>query len=185
MVLYGAGASSVVWWGAGAVSIILAIWGFVTLTLGLVGVVQVVRIHKLSNPPVARQRFNRALARNIGVVIAIYSIAEAVSATVLHALQRDPLIFPIAVAIAGVHFGVFARVLDTWQYFITGLVDCLGVAVTLLIVSPGSMVGTLSAWIFYPLVAAGIALFLTAGLMLYESGAILVRLSHAASEVSL
>ncbi len=185
MVLYGAGASSVVWWGAGAVSILLAVWGFVTLTLGLVGVVQVVRIHKLSNPPVARQRFNRALARNIGVVIAIYSIAEAVSATVLHALQRDPLIFPIAVAIAGVHFGVFARVLDTWQYYITGLVDCLGVAVTLLIVSPGSMVGTLSAWIFYPLVAAGIALFLTAGLMLYESGAILVRLSHAASEVSL
>src|SRR5258708_9888868 len=32
----------------------------------------------------------------------------------------DALIFPIAVAIAGVHFWAFARVLGVWQYIVTG-----------------------------------------------------------------
>jgi hypothetical protein len=185
MTLYGAGSSSVIWWGAGAAPIALAIWALVTVALGLIGIVQLVRIHKLSGPPVARRTFDRVLARNIGAVILIYSIAEGISAGALHSLQHDALIFPIAVGIAGVHFWVFARVLDTWQYYVTGILDCLAVAITLLMASPGSMVGAMSSWIFYPLLGGGAALFVTAGLMLYESGVILVRVSHVSAEATL
>jgi hypothetical protein len=51
-------------------------------------------------------------------------------------LRHDALIFPIAVGIAGVHFFLFARVLDTWQYYVTGILDCLAVAITLLLALP-------------------------------------------------
>jgi hypothetical protein len=182
MTLYGAGSSSVIWWGARGAPIALTVWALVTLGLGLVGIVQLVRIHDLSGRPVARQKFDRVLARNIGTVILAYTIAEGISAGALHASQHDALILPIAVGIAGVHFFVFARVLDTWQYFVTGILDCLAVVITLLIASPGSMVGAMSSWIFYPLLGGGAALFVTAGLMLYESGVILIRVSRVPRE---
>lgn len=185
MTLYGAGSSSVVWWGARSAPVAFALWALVTVALGLIGIVQLVRIHKLSGPPVARRKFDRVLARNIGTVILAYTIAEGVSAVALHALRHDALIFPIAVGIAGVHFWVFARVLDTWQYYVTGILDCFAVAITLLIASPGSMVGTMSSWIFYPLLGGGVALFVTAGLMLYESGVIVMRLSPVPAEGTL
>lgn len=112
----------------------------------------------------------------------IYAIAEGISAGALHALHQDALIFPIAVGIVGVHFWVFARVLDIWQYYVTGILDCLAVAITLLLAGPDSKVGTMSSWIFYPLLGGGVALFVTAGLMLYESGVIVMRLSRAPAE---
>jgi hypothetical protein len=185
MTLYGAGSSSVIWWEAQHVPVAQAVWAVVTLALGLTGAVQLVRIHNLQGPPAARTKFNRILARKIGAVILAYTIAEAISAVALHALQHDALIFPIAVGIVGVHFWVFARVLDIWQYYVTGILDCLAVAITLLIASPGSMVGAMSSWIFYPLLGGGAALFVTAGLMLYESGAILTRLRHTQAEPAL
>jgi hypothetical protein len=117
-------------------------------------------------------------------VILIYTIAEGVSTGALHALRHDALIFPIAVGIAGVHFFVFARVLDTWQYYVTGILDCLAVATTLLLASSDSKVGAMPSWIFYPLLGGGAALFVTAGLMLYESGVILMRLSHMPADVA-
>lgn len=184
MTLYGAGSSSVVWWGAGAAPAALAIWAIVTAALGLIGIVQFDRIHKLSGPPAARRKFDRVLARNIGAVILIYTIAEGISAGALHALQHDALIFPIAVGIAGVHFFLFARVLDTWQYYVTGILDCLVVAITLLLASSESKVGAMPSWIFYPLVGGGAALFVTAGLMFYESGVILMSLSHTAPDAA-
>jgi hypothetical protein len=180
MTLYGAGSSSVVWWGVEAAPVALAIWALVTGALGLIGIVQLNQIHKLSGPRAARRKFDGALARNIGVVILIYTIAEGISAGALHALRHDALIFPIAVGIAGVHFFVFARVLHTWQYYITGSLDCLAVAITLLLASSDSKVGAVPSWIFYPLVGGGAALFVTAGLMLYESGVILMGLGHTA-----
>lgn len=82
------------------------------------------------------------------------------------------------------HFWGFARVLETWQYYVTGILDCLAVAITLLTASPGSMVGAMSSWTFYPLLGGGVALFVTAGLMLYESGVVLTRLSHAPAEAA-
>lgn len=178
MTLYGAGSSSVVWWGAGTATIALAIWAIVTGALGLIGIVQFDRIHKPSGRPAARRKFDRVLARNIGAVILIYAIAEGISAGALHTLRRDALIFPIAVGIAGVHFFVFARVLDTWQYYVTGILDCLAVAITLLLASSDSKVGAMPSWIFYPFLGGGAALFVTAGLMFYESGVILMRLSQ-------
>ncbi|MDQ6672129.1 MAG: hypothetical protein M3069_15530 [Chloroflexota bacterium] len=113
-------------------------------------------------------------------MILAYSIAEGVSATALHASNHDPLIFPIAVAIAGIHFWVFARVLDTWQYYVAGTLDCLVVAMTLLMASPTSMAGETPSWIFYPLLGNGAALFVTAFLMLFESRSILTRLNASA-----
>ncbi|MDQ6878457.1 MAG: hypothetical protein M3082_12355 [Candidatus Dormibacteraeota bacterium] len=106
------------------------------------------------------------------------------SAGALLALQHDALIFPIAVGIAGVHFFAFARVLDTWQYYVTGILDCLAVAITLLLASSDSKVGAMPSWIFYPLVGGGAALFVTAGLMFYESGLILMGISHTAREAA-
>ena len=166
-------------------SIATAVWAFVTLGLGLTGIVQLVRIHNLPGPPAARRKVDRTLARNIGAVILVYTIAEGISAGALHALQHDALIFPIAVGIAGAHFLVFARVLGTWQYYVTGILDCLAVAMTLLLASPDSKVGAMPSWIFYPLLGGGAALFVTAGLMLYESGVSLMRLSqqHRRTEV--
>ncbi len=184
MTLYGAGSSSVVWWGAGAAPVVLAIWAIVTAVLGLIGTVQFNRIHKLWGTPAARRKFDRVLARNVGAVILIYTIAEGVSAGALLALQHDALIFPIAVGIAGVHFFAFARVLDTWQYYVTGILDCLAVAITLLLASSDSKVGAMPSWIFYPLVGGGAALFVTAGLMFYESGLILMGISHTAREAA-
>jgi hypothetical protein len=46
------------------------------------------------------------------------------------------------------------------------------------------MVGAMSSWIFYPLLGGGAALFVTAGLMLYESGVILIRVSRVPSEAT-
>ena len=178
MTLYGAGSSSVVWWGAGAAPVALAVWALVTVALGLIGIVQLDLIRKLSGPTAAPRKFDRVLARNIGAVILIYTIAEGISAEALHALRHDALIFPIAVGIAGVHFFVFARVLDTWQYYVTGILDCLAVAITLLLASSDSKVGAMPSWIFYPLLGGGAALFVTAGLMFYESGVILMRLNQ-------
>jgi hypothetical protein len=83
------------------------------------------------------------LARKIGAVIGTYTVAEGVSALTLHALQQDALIFPIAVVIAGVHFWVFARVLGIWEYWVTGILDCLVVGITLVLTSPQSMVGSM------------------------------------------
>jgi hypothetical protein len=185
MTLYGAGASSVIWSIAQPVPIAPAVWALVTLAVGLAGIVELVRIHNLSGPLASRQKFDRVLARNIGAVILAYTIAEGVSAEALHAWRHDALIFPIAVGIAGLHFWVFARVLDTWQYYVTSILDCLAVAITLLVASPGSMVGTMSSWIFFPLLGGGAALFVTSGLMLYESEAILMRLSRNPAEVGL
>jgi hypothetical protein len=181
MTLYGAGSSSVIWGGQPA-PFAMAVWALVTLALGLAGTVLLVRIHNLPGPPAPRQKFNRVLARNIGAVIVIYAIAEGISAGALHALHQDALIFPIAVGIVGVHFWVFARVLDIWQYYVTGILDGLAVAITLLLASPDSKVGTMSSWIFYPLLGGGVALFVTAGLMLYESGVIVMRLSRTPAE---
>jgi hypothetical protein len=117
------------------------------------------------------------LARKIGIVIGTYSIAEVIAALALHALHQDSLIFPIAVAIAGVHFWVFARVLGIWEYYVTGTLDCLMVAITLLVASPSSMVGSLSSWIYYPLFGGGVALLITAGLMLLVSRSLLSRIT--------
>jgi hypothetical protein len=184
MTLYGAGASSVIWLVAQPVPIAIGVWAVVTVALGLVGFVQLARLRKLPSPPTGPRPFDRVLARNIGAVILIYAIAEAISALVLHALQHDGLIFPIAVGIAGVHFWVFARVLDTWQYYVTGTLDCAAVAITLLVANPSSMVGAMSSWIFYPLLGGGMALLVTAGLMFYESAVALARLSHAPAEAA-
>ncbi len=184
MTLYGAGSSSVVWWGAGAAPVALASWAIMTVAFGLIGIVQLDRIRKLSGPPAAPRKFDTLLARKIGAVILIYTIAEGISAGALHALRHDALIFPIAVGIAGVHFFVFARVLDTWQYYVTGILDCLAVAITLLLASSDSKVGAMPSWIFYPLLGGGAALFVTAGLMFYESGVILMGLSHMAPDTA-
>jgi hypothetical protein len=43
----------------------------------------------------------------------------------------------------------------------------------------------MSSWIFFPLLGGGAALFVTSGLMLYESEAILMRLSRNPAEVGL
>jgi hypothetical protein len=184
MTLYGAGASSVIWWAGQDGWLSAAVWALVTCGLGLAGIAQLVSIRNLSGTPGPPRRFDRVLARKIGAVIGIYTIAEGLSALTLHALQHDGLIFPIAVAIAGVHFWVFARVLRIWEYYVTGILDCLVVAITLLFASPTSMVGSMSSWIFYPLFGGGAALLVTAGLMLYESRSILRRLSRAPTEAA-
>jgi hypothetical protein len=171
MTLYGAGASSVIWWDQPDGWLGGAFWLIASFTLGIVGVVQLRNIRKVASRS-GRRPFDRTLARKIGAVIGIYTLAEGISALALHALHQDAFIFPIAVAIAGVHFWAFARVLGVWQYYLTGALDCLFVAITLLVASPRSMVGFLTSWTFYPLVGGGAALLITAGLMLYESRAI-------------
>jgi hypothetical protein len=177
MTLYGAGASSVIWWEGSDRWVGGAIWTLVTLALGLAGIEQLGSIRKLSAASVAPRKFDRVLGRKIAAVIGIYAVAEGISALALHALHNDSLIFPIAAGIAGVHFWAFAWVLGVWQYVVTGILDCLFVALTLAVVSPESMIGSMSAWVFYPLLGGGAALLVTAGLMLYESRGILSRLS--------
>jgi hypothetical protein len=175
MTLYGVGASSVVWWEGNERWLGGAVWALVTLALGIAGVVQLLSVRRLT-ASAAPRKFDRGLARKIGAVIGIYALVEAISAITLHALHNDALIFPIAVAVAGVHFWAFAWALGVWQYVITGILDCLFVAITLVVASPGSMVGSMPAWVFYPLLGGGVALLVTAVLMLYESGGILRRL---------
>jgi hypothetical protein len=177
MTLYGAAASSVIWWEGRDGWLGALTWVLVTFALGLTGIVLLVSIRNLSATSGPPRRFDRILARKIGIVIGTYSIAEVIAALVLHALQWDSLIFPIAVAVAGVHFWVFARVLGIWEYYVTGVLDCLVVAITLLIASPSSMVGSMSSWIYYPLLGGGIALLITAGLMLLGSRTLVRRLA--------
>jgi hypothetical protein len=169
MTLYGAGASSVLWWQGWAGWLGAAVWVLITLGLGVAGAMQLVSIRRFAGTSGPPRRFDRVLARKIGAVIGIYAVAEGISAVTLHAFRQDALIFPIAVAIAGVHFWVFARVLGTWEYYVTGIVDCLIVAITLIATNSSSMVGSMSSWIFYPLLGGGAALLITAGLMLIDS----------------
>lgn len=97
MTVYGAAASSVIWWALWPAPIALGLWLWVTHGLGFVEARQSFRIRNLPGSRVPRQPFNRSLARNIGTVIAVYSIAEAVAALILHAVKLDPWIFPVAV----------------------------------------------------------------------------------------
>jgi hypothetical protein len=175
MTLYGAGAASVIWWGGNYRWLGLAAWALVSLALGIAGVVQLLTIRSREAASRARRQFDRRLARKIGGLIGIYTVVEAISALGLHALRLDPLIFPIAIAIAGVHFWAFAWVLGVWQYIVTGMLDCLFVLITLLAVTSASMVGSMPAWIFYPLLGGGVALLVTAALMLYESDGLIRR----------
>ena len=184
MTLYGAGASSVIWWQGWGGWLGAGVWALVAFALGLAGVVQVVGIRQLSGTPGPPRRFDRLLARKLGAVIGTYTVVEGVSAVTLHALQRDVLIFPSAVVIAGVHFWVFARVLGIWEYWVTGILDCLVVVMTLILTSPSSMVGSMSSWIFFPLLGGGIALLVTAGLMLYESRAVVRNLTQTPNDVA-
>ena len=167
-----------VWWEGNDRWFGGAVWALVTLALSIAGVVQLLSVRRLT-ASVSPRKFDRRLARKIGAIIGIYTLVEALSALTLHALHNDALIFPIAVAVAGVHFWAFAWALGVWQYVITGILDCLSVALTLVVASPGSMVGSMPAWVFYPLLGGGAALLVTAGLMLYESGGILRRLGDA------
>lgn len=173
-----------IWWEGRDGWLGAAVWALVIFALGLAGFLQLVRVRNFSGAPGPPRRFDRVLARKIGTLIGIYTIAEGISAVTLHALQQDALIFPIAVAIAGVHFWAFARVLRIWEYYVTGILDCLVVAITLIVTSPSSMVGSMSSWIFFPLLGGGAALLLTAGLMLYESGGLVRSLSHAPNEAA-
>ncbi|MEA2655114.1 MAG: hypothetical protein QOI23_479, partial [Chloroflexota bacterium] len=47
-----------------------------------------------------------------------------------------------------------------------------------------SRVGPMPSWIFYPLVGGGVAFFVTAGLMFYESRVILLGVSHMAPDAA-
>jgi hypothetical protein len=181
MTLYGAVASSVIWWEGNHTWLGLAAWALVSLALGTAGVVQLLRIRSRAVGSSAPRQFDRRLARRIGALIGIYTVVEAIAALALHSFHLDELIFPIAVAIAGIHFLAFAWVLGVWQYIVTGLLDCLFVLVTLLAVSPSSMVGSMSAWVFYPFLGGGVALLVTAALIFYESGEILRRLHAVAN----
>lgn len=181
MTLYGAGSSSAVW-GATEWPVALAIWGLVTAALGVAGTLQLLELRHLARGQAGPRKFDRTLARNIGAVILIYATAEGVSAGILHALRQDAFIFPVAVGVAGAHFWLFARVVSTWQYYVTGALDLVAVAITLGIANPRSTVGDMSALVFYPLVGAGAALFITAGLMLLESATLSKQLRSAAPE---
>jgi hypothetical protein len=176
MTLYGAGASSVIWWEGRDGWLGAAVWALVTLGLGLAGIVLLISIRNRSGTSGPPRSFDRVLARKIGIVIGTYSVAEVIAALALHALHQDSLIFPVGVAIAGVHFWVFARVLGIWEYYVTGVLDCLVVAITVLVASPSSMVGSMSSWTYYPLLGGGIALLITAGLMLLGSRTLLSHL---------
>lgn len=172
MTLYGAGASSVIWWEGTFGWLGAVLWAVAGLGLGLAGTAQLISIRNLSGASGPSRRFDRILARKIGAVIGTYTVAEGFSALTLHALQYDVLIFPVAVGIAGVHFWVFARVLGIWEYYVTGTLDCLVVAITLVVTTPSSMVGSMSSWVYFPLAGGGVALLVTAGMMLYESRAV-------------
>lgn len=172
MTLYGAAAASVVWWTMWPAPLQLGAWLLVVAGLTIAVLLQLQRVRSHFPRASGRRPFDRGLARRIGLVILAYSVAECVAAVVLHLLDHDALIFPIAVAIAGIHFFVFARVLETWQYYVTGVLDCVAALASVVFVSQASTVGLLSAWIFFPLAGGGVALFVTAGLMLYESRAI-------------
>ena len=176
MTMYGAGASSVIWWEGNYRWLGLAAWALVSLALVIAGVVQFLSIRSLAAASRAARQFDRRLARKIGALIGIYTVVEAISALALHAVHLDPLIFPIAIAVAGAHFWAFAWVLGVWQYIVTGVLDCLFVMITLMAVSRSSMVGSMPAWVFYPLLGGGVALLVTGALMFYESGEILRRL---------
>jgi hypothetical protein len=125
MTLYGAAATSVAWWALWPAPVWLAVWCVITLALGLALTMQWIRVRALMRGK-PRQTFNRRVARNIGLVIVVYVVAEGVAAGGLHASGHDALIFPAAVTIAGAHFFLFARVLATWEYYVTGILDCLG-----------------------------------------------------------
>ena len=185
MTLYGAGASSVIWWEERDRWLGAAGWALATCALGLAGFLQLVKVRDFSEATASPRRFDRVLARKIGTLIGIYTIAEGISALILHALQQDALIFPIAVAIAGLHFWAFARVLRIWQYYVTGILDCVVVAITLAVTTPRSMVGSMGSWIFYPLLGGGVALLITAALMLFESRSILGGLRPAPSATTI
>ena len=172
MTLYGAAASSVVWWALWPVPAQLVAWSVVVAVLVLAFTLQLLRLRKSRRPTIGPRPFDRVLARRIGFVILAYSVAEGMAALLLHLVGRDALIFPVAVAIAGIHFFVFARVLETWQYYVTGVLDCVAALASLVFLSQASTLGQLPAWVFFPLLGGGVALFATAGLMLYESHAI-------------
>jgi hypothetical protein len=117
---------------------------------------------------------NRVLIRKVGAVLVAYAAVALVAASALHLLKRDSLILPVLVAIVGVHFWVLGRVLRVWQYYVTGVLDLVTVAITLL-VTTDTIVGALPAWILYPLLGNGAALFVTAGLMVGESIVVVAR----------
>ena len=160
MAAYGAAAMSVVWWALWPAPGALAIWCVVTLALGLVISMQLVRVSRLTTGA-PRRMFDKRLARNIGIVIVVYAVVEGVAAGGIHAIGQDAWIFPVAVLIAGAHFFLFARVLATWQYYVTGTLDCLVAALPVVFLSPSSTVGALPSWVFYPLLGGGAALVVT------------------------
>lgn len=182
--LYGAWSSSVVW-GAWPIPPVIVGWALVILALGLAGVVQLVRIRHLSAGKGARPTMARDLVRRVGAVLFGYAISAVVAASALHGLKHDALILPMLVVIVGVHFWVLARVLQIWQYYVTGVLDCVAVAITLLATRPGSSIGALSSWIVYPLLGNGVALFVTAGLLITESVALVARRSRPPTEAML
>ncbi|HEV3462152.1 MAG TPA: hypothetical protein VG413_08925 [Candidatus Dormibacteraeota bacterium] len=172
--LFGAWSSSVVL-GAWPTPLAITAWALVIFALGSAGVVQLSRIRKLSTGKGQWPVMNRDLVRKVGVVLIGYAISAVLAASVLHWLRHDTLILPVLVVIVGLHFGAFARVLHVWQYYLTGVLACVGVAITLLATEPGSSVGALSSWILFPLLGNGVALFATAGLMIAESEVLLTR----------
>jgi len=180
MTAYGAAATSVIWWALWPAPVALALWCVVTLALGLVISMELVGVSRLTTGA-PRRTFDRRLARNIGIIIGVYAVTEAVAAGGIHAFGQDAWIFPVAVVIAGAHFFLFARVLATWQYYVTGVLDCLAAIVPVVFLSPSSTVGALPSWVFYPLLGGGVALFITALLMAYEAGGILRRLASTPS----
>jgi len=124
----------------------------------------------------------RDLVRRAGTVLFGYAISAVVAASALHGLKHDALILPMLVVIVGVHFWVLARVLQIWQYYVTGILDCVAVAITVLATGPGSSIGALSSWILYPLLGNGVALFVTAALLITESVVIVARQSRLTTE---
>jgi hypothetical protein len=171
--LYGAWSSSVIF-GAWPAPLVIGTWILVILTLGLSGVAQLVRIRRLTVRPGLRQPVNRVLIRKVGAVLVTYAVVALVAASALHLLKRDSLILPVLVAIVGVHFWILGQVLRVWQYYVTGVLDLVTVAITLL-VTTDTIVGALPAWILYPLLGNGAALFITAGLMVGESIVVVAR----------
>jgi hypothetical protein len=171
--LYGAWSSSVIL-GAWPVPLVIAAWTLVIVALGLSGVAQLVRIRRLTVRPGRRQAVNRVVILKVGAVLVAYAVVALVAASALHLLKHDSLVLPVLVAIVGVHFWVLGQVLGVWQYYVTGVLDLVTVAITVL-VTTDTVVGALPAWILYPLLGNGAALFITAGLMVAESIAVLAR----------
>ena len=99
MTVYGAAATSVVWWALWPAPVALAIWCGVTLALGLVISMQLVRVRQLT-AGAPRRTFDRRLARNIGIVIGVYAVVEGVAAGGIHAIgQRATEIIHIGQAV--------------------------------------------------------------------------------------